>query len=334
MDPKIANRFHDGILQQALQCCNIPADHIESLDGFENFIYRFWRTDGMFILRIGHSERRSPDLIRGEVDWINYLAEGGVSVARAVPSENGSLVEAVSDGQGGEFLLTAFVYAPGRRVGSGQFTERLVRNYGRLIGRMHALAKTYRVSSPAWDRYDWDAPENDTAERQMPEKDSLALEKYRAVLEHLCSLPRDPQGYGMIHQDAHAGNFFVDENDNLTLFDFDDCCCGHFIYDIAMVLFYASSVERDPEAFTGRFMPIFLSGYREENTLDPAWLEELPWFMKLREIDLYAAIQVSTEDGDYSDHPWSRMFMDGRRERIEQDIPCIRYDWSSLAQYL
>lgn len=77
MDPKIANRFHDGILQQALQCYNIPADHIESLDGFENFIYRFWRTDGMFILRIGHSERRSPDLIRGEVDWINYLAEGG-----------------------------------------------------------------------------------------------------------------------------------------------------------------------------------------------------------------------------------------------------------------
>lgn len=334
MDPKIAARFHDGILQKAMRCYNILSDQFELLDGFENFIYRFWRPDGRFILRIGHSKRRSPDHIRGEVDWINYLAAGSVSVARAVHSEDGNLVETVSDGQDGEFLLTAFAHAEGRRVRAGQFTDRLVRNYGRLIGRMHALAKIYRVSNPAWERYDWDAPENDTAERQMPEQDGLALEKYRAVLEHLRSLPRNADGYGMIHQDAHAGNFFVDDNDNLTLFDFDDCVYGHFIYDIAMVLFYASSVDRDQEAFTGRFMPVFLSGYREENSLDPAWLEELPWFMKLREIDLFAAIQFSSKDGDYSDHPWSRMFMEGRRERIAQDIPCIRYDWSSLAQYL
>jgi amicoumacin kinase len=66
---------------------NIPSDKIELLDGFESFIYRFQRPDGQFILRIGHSSRRSPDLIRGEVDWINYLAAGGALVARAILSE-------------------------------------------------------------------------------------------------------------------------------------------------------------------------------------------------------------------------------------------------------
>jgi Ser/Thr protein kinase RdoA (MazF antagonist) len=334
MDPKIASRFNDDILQDAMRCYNIAGDKIELLDGFESFIYRFWRPDGQYILRIGHSDRRSPDLIRGEVDWINDLAAGGASVARAVLSENGRLVEPVEDGLGGEFLCTAFVHAPGREIGKAGMNDRLIRNYGRLIGRMHALAKTYRVSDPAWTRYAWDSPQNNTAERQMPAKETLSLEKYRLVLAHLRTLPCDSDGYGMIHQDAHAGNFFVDDEDNLTLFDFDDCVYGHFIYDIAMVLFYTSIGEPDPAESTARFMPLFLSGYREENRLDPAWLSELPYFMKLREIDLFAAIHFSYEDGDNPDHPWCAYYMKGRRERIERDVPFISFDWSSLALYL
>ena len=193
MDPKIASRFNDQILQAAMRHYNIAADQIELLDGFESFIYKFQRPDGQFILRIGHSDRRSPNLIRGEVDWINYLAAGGASVARAILSENGNLVEPVDDDQGGEFLCTAFVHAPGKSLRRDQINDRLFRNYGRLIGKMHALAKTYQVSDPAWKRYAWDSPENNTAERQMPAKEVIAMEKYRAVLAHLRSLPRDTQ---------------------------------------------------------------------------------------------------------------------------------------------
>lgn len=334
MDPKIAARFKDAHLQAAMRLYNIPAGQIEALDGFESFIYRFQRPDGRFILRIGHSARRSPDLIRGEVAWINYLAAGGAGVARAILSEAGNLVEPMADGEGDEFLCTAFVHAPGGGVTRDRINDRLFRNYGRLLGRMHALAKTYCVSDPAWRRSEWDAPENNSAERQMPAKEKIALEKYRAVLAHLRTLPRDPGGYGMIHQDAHPGNFFVDDDYNLTLFDFDDCVYGHFIYDIAMVLFYTAIGEPDPVEYTGRFMPVFLSGYREENRLDPVWLKELPHFMKLREIDLFAAIHFSSEDGDHPEHPWSARYMKGRRERIEGEVPFIVYAWDSLAQYL
>jgi Ser/Thr protein kinase RdoA (MazF antagonist) len=334
MDPAIAARLNDKILQEAMRRYNISADEIELLDGFESFIYRFQRPDGKFILRLGHSSRRSPDLIRGEVEWINYLAGGGAAVARAILSENGNLVEPVDDVQGGEFLCTAFVHAPGQGVRRQQVNDSLVINYGHLIGRMHALAKTYRVSNLAWRRYAWDGPENNTAERQMPAKEVLALQKYRLLLAHLQSLPRDVNGYGMIHQDAHLGNIFVDDDNQLTLFDFDDCVYGHFIYDIAMVLFYASLGEPDPAAYTSWFMPLFLSAYREENSLDPAWLAELPHFMKLREIDLFAAIHFSFNDGDHPADPWCERYMKGRRERIVGDIPFIVYDWSGLAQYL
>ncbi len=318
MDPEIAARFDDQTLARACAFYGIAAERTRRLDGFESFIYEFSRPDGDFILRIGHSRRRTPDQIRGEVDWIKTLAEGGTGVARAILSEQGKLVEAVEDGQGGQFLCTSFVKARGGIAGEAQMNERLFLNYGRLLGRMHALAKSYRVAQAAWKRPEWDDPSNMYADLWMPDKYAALLPKYRELMRHLGALRRDPDGYGMIHQDAHLGNLFVDEDYNLTLFDFDDCVYGHFIYDIAMVVFYGIGWSgEDAPGFTGRFMPVFLQGYREHNRLDPGWLAELPYFLKLREIDLFAEILFM--DGEDPEHPWSKRFMQGRRERIEQD---------------
>ena len=333
MDPKIAALFNEDILKTACGHYSISADNVRALDGFESFIYEFDRDDGQFILRIGHSHRRSPDLIRGEVDWINYLAVNGVTVARAILSRTGNLVEPIDNGHGGQFLCTSFVKAQGATAGREQINERLFRSYGHLLGQMHALAKTYQPTDPAWTRYAWDDAPNNTPDRQLPESEKLVRQRYQALYEHLQSLPRDADGYGMIHQDAHLGNLFVDEDYTMTLFDFDDCVHGHFIYDIAMVLFYVAMWDRDDMAgFTGRFMPTFLQGYREHNQLDPHWLAELPHFLKLREIDLFAAILFAM--GEKPEDAWAAGYMNGRREKIENDIPYIEYDWDSLKEYL
>ncbi len=334
MDPKIAERFNQDILATAVRRYGIEVDDAHLLDGFESYLYEFDRADGSFILRIGHSLRRTPDLIRGEVDWINYLAKGGVPVARAILSQAGNLVEPVDDGQGGQFICTGFVKAPGGVTTRDRLSDTLFCNYGRLLGRMHALAKLYHLPDPAWKRPEWDDPLNMCTEDWLPAQESEALHRYLPLKEHLFNLSKDAGGYGMIHQDAHMGNFFVDDHLRITLFDFDDCVYGHFIYDIAMALFYASFWGKDKTEFTAWFMPAFLQGYREENRLDPAWLVELPNFLKLREIDLFAQILFSFPDGDHPDEPWSARYMLGRRERIAAGVPFIDYDWPSLADYL
>jgi Ser/Thr protein kinase RdoA (MazF antagonist) len=99
-----------------------------------------------------------------------------------------------------------------------------------------------------------------------------------------------------------------------------------------MVLFYTSMGEQDRVEYTGRFMPVFLSGYREQNRLDPYWLKELPHFMKLREIDLYAAILFSF--GLEPQDRWCANYLKGRRENIEQDVPYLEFEWESLDRYL
>jgi amicoumacin kinase len=324
MEKKIRDRYHDEILQQARHRYGIAAADIHLLDGFESFIYAFTKGGQGYILRIGHSLRRSPDLIRGEVDWINYLAAGGAGVAQAILSDDGNLVELIDDGQGGQFLATAFVQAPGGSVGEmGGWHEAFIVNYGRLLGHIHALSKQYRLPHSAWQRPQWDDPINNDIYAALSQEETLVAQQYRAVFDHLRTLPRDADSYSMIHQDAHAGNFFVDENGRITLFDFDDCVYGHFAYDLAMVLFYAITNRTDAEAFGRFFWPLFWRGYRQENHLDERWLAEVPYFMKLREIDLYAVILRDLSPAEIGGHPWTVQFMHGRRQRIENGVPCL-----------
>lgn len=329
MDPEIKARCNETILQDAMRRFGIaPNNQIRLLDGFESFIYAYTRNDHDFILRIGHSSRRSPQLIAGEVEWINHLADGGAGVARAILSEAGNLVEAIDDSHGDQFLATAFVKAAGRSPRQDDWTPALYEAYGRLLGRIHALSKQYTPSDPAIRRPDWDDPQNLGTLTWLPQDEPVLIEKAQQVLTHLNTLSRDADSYGLIHQDAHPGNFFVAEGNRITLFDFDDCVYGWFVYDIAMVVFYMVANYHDPSGLMRSFWPRFWNGYRAENSLDTTWLSEIPWFLKLREIDLYAVILHSFEDIEHIEDPWAARYIVGRKSRIEADIPVVEFTFS------
>jgi amicoumacin kinase len=337
MDPNIKQRFQEAHLTEAQQRYGIEPHFCQLLDGFESFIYAFTRDDGDYVLRIGHSSRRTPEMIHAEVDWINYLSAGmgsendcPATTARAVHSLEGRLVEGIDDGHGQLFLATAFARAQGQHPRREMWTPQLIENYGRMLGRIHALSCVYQPTNQTWARPHWNDPSNLVVADYLPPGEERVIDRFDCLMEHLNSLPRNPDTYAMIHQDAHTGNLFVDEDNFITLFDFDDCCYGFFIYDISMVLFYAAVGTPDPEAVTRDFMPIFLRGYRRECGLDSAWLAEIPHFLKLREIDLYALIHRSFDIHNLTD-PWTTRYMSGRKERIEAGVPFIDFDFTSLA---
>lgn len=148
-------------------------------------------------------------------------------------------------------------------------------------------------------------------------------------MNHLQSLPKDRESYGLIHQDAHGGNFFVDDQGQITLFDFDDCAYSWYANDLAIVLFYAVTNIPDPESFGREFWRHFWRGYQQENLLESAWLEHIPHFLKLREIDLYAVIHRSFDVNNLT-NSWVSGFMKGRRERIINDVPYLDIDVASI----
>lgn len=329
METRIKERFNEQILHKVMESYGIEEDHIHLLDGFESFIYEYQQEGQAYILRISHSLRRDENLIWGEIDWINYLHRGGACVAKAITAESGGYVVPVPDAQGGHFLAAAFVKANGNPPTKEVWNPPFYQKYGRVIGRMHALTMNYTPTNPAWIRPQWDGPEMLDIEGWLPESESLVLERYLQLKSHLDSLQKSRGTYGLIHQDAHAGNFFVDDEGTITLFDFDDCSYSWFMNDIAIVLFYIALGAEDQAAFTRDFMTYFLRGYQVENQLDEGWLREIPSFLKLREIDLYAVIHRSFDVENIKD-PWVAMFMEKRKTRIENEIPVIDFNFRTL----
>lgn len=334
MDPEIAQRYSEDILGEAERRYGIDADQIQLLDGFESYIFEFSRPDGNFILRLGHDLRRKKAHILSEVAWINYLADGGASVAKAIHSTRGELVEFIDDNQDGAFLATAFIRAPGTHPTKEQWNHRLFDAWGRLLGRIHTLSKEYIPANPEYKRYEWDSVENMKVSDWLSPTDEVIQRRFNELMDYLHCLGTDRENYGMIHQDAHAGNFFVDQDYRITLFDFDDCVYGWFIYDIAMVLFYAlMGYENDPD-FIEAFTINFLRGYFQENVINPIWFREIPFFLKLREIDLYAQIHFAFGGFNNINDRWCQNYVRGRKQRIEEEIPYINFNWELFAKHI
>jgi amicoumacin kinase len=331
MEKGIKERYSDEIRDETLRRYGVSHEDAVLLDGFESYIYEFSNREVNTILRVGHSQRRSPALIAGEVDWINYLVDGGVSASRALPSRSGQLIEEIKDGCGGNFLATAFHKADGRHVESGSWNTALMERYGHEIGKMHALSKQYRPLKSAWTRPQWDDPEMLDIQAWLPVNERRILMKFQELKRLLDGLPKNRDSYGLVHQDAHAGNLYVDDSGKITFFDFDDCAYSWYVNDIAIVLFYLLLGQEQPASFAFEFMSNFLRGYRQEMKLNAFWLGQIPNFLKLREIDLYAVIHRSF-DLEQLDDPWVEMYMDGRKKKIEDDIPYVEFDFSSLIE--
>lgn len=331
MDRKIREIFNDRIRREAGARFGVDGDEMEALDGFESFIYRYGPDISFRILRIAHSTRRSGKLIQGEVDWIRCLAEHGIPVADAVPSPGGNLVEFIPDGQGGHFLATSFRGIRGKAPWDFGWSRELFLQYGELIGKMHRLAKSYEPA--AGSRPSWNSAELGGDIPGMIPADQEAVRKRFAELEDtIASFPRGNDSFELVHYDAHGGNMLIDARGIINLFDFDDCCLSWYACDIAIVLFYMVTNAPDPDGAAERFLVPFLTGYSRENRLDRKWLESLPLFLKLREINLYSVIHRSMDPDSLTG--WCAAFMDGRRKRIEEGIPFLGIDFCRFSECL
>jgi len=103
----IASKFNEDITNSAAKKYGVSSTDLTKLDSFESYIFKYSKNGIGYILRIAHSIQRSEILIRAEVEWIRYLTANGVSVADAVPSQNGNLVAAIPDGASGFFLVSS-----------------------------------------------------------------------------------------------------------------------------------------------------------------------------------------------------------------------------------
>jgi len=287
------------------------------------------------ILRLG-IEDCPPDQTLSMLDWVSYLEGQGAPVAAPLPSSNGRLLEHL-EFEHQRYNLTAFEKAAGtlaEDIPPSAWTDDLFRSIGSSVGKFHRISSGYQPDLPGFNRPHWfDSYEVQDAFRLIANISDSACGKLRHLIRELRLLPTSAEDYGLIHEDLHFANFLVEQDGQVTVIDFDDCAYGWFAIDVAMALFdvlvlYNAGDETESQHFARRFMTAYLSGYRREFNVTAYWLSQIPRFLKLKELCIYATL-VGHPDVALPDS-WVGRFMRNRAERIANDLPYVGIDFSTL----
>lgn len=331
----IRERFTEAVEQEAAARYGIV--ELKKFGGFESFVYEFEQDGKGHILKITHTIRRSEAYIMGELDWLNYLADKGVAVARAVPSPNGRLIERIEDGDGA-WLVIAYEKAPGHGPTAEDWDGPLFEEWGRVIGQTHRLTQSYQLSNTAYKRQEWHEEEQLKARKYLPESEAAVIAVADELMAKIHGLPKPQDAFGMLHTDPHNRNFFVDGDGRVTLFDFDDCHYNWFAHDFAIILLGAvwGPPKRVEEAelvpYAVHLFTHFFRGYAKENRLDPAWLQHVTDFMLLRDllnfVIVYQALDVANFNAEQT------AMLDEHRARILERRPLVELDWTQFAKEL
>ncbi len=339
------------LLERAAACYALEAGELTPRRGGHfAHVYGFQRQGRSYVLRLTPPDE-DTDLpqMQAALHWLDYLASHGGLAAGPRPSAQGRLIESLEQPEG-RYLAVAFAAAPGvlsEEFPLDRWDERLFASLGRSVGRMHALAQGYHPAAGLAARPQWNAggslfsrrPSAVLRQAQDASTDpalALACRKQEALLNEvealpLEALPQAAESYGLIHADLHFGNFFIEpQSGRITIIDFDDCCYGWYVMDLAMLLFDVLVLYpgADRQEFAGRFLRSLLRGYREEKALERFWLAQMPRLLKLLELGVYIQVQPFYRPGDPD--PWTSRFMPGRAERIAGDIPYLEFDFEAL----
>ncbi|MFD1174550.1 phosphotransferase enzyme family protein [Oceanobacillus picturae] len=258
------------------------------MGGFTDNVFEYKGKKGNFILKYYVSSHYEKSSLESELDWILYLDEAGVNVTTPLSSLRGILLETVQLNNEEECWIVAFEKAEGKFVSVSdkrEWNPDFFYTWGKTLGEIHSLSKKYK---PITNRNEWNSGPIFTAPKNVS---SEIKTRWNMYIQELGKLSKGVDCYGMIHHDLHHKNFYIN-NKEIVLFDFGDCECNWFVYDIAIVLYHALQTinendSQERKEFALQFFQPFLRGYKTENQLDPSWLKKIPIFLNYRQIYSY-----------------------------------------------
>jgi Ser/Thr protein kinase RdoA (MazF antagonist) len=334
-------KVSEAILSCGAAHYGVDPQSFKSLGGMDGAVYACRKGSRAHVMKFTPMEAEKLTEYEEKLDFIFYLAQGGVPIATPLESLQGRRYELTQE-EGRQYVVTLMNLVDGRHPEPRNlydWNERLFQCWGAVMGKMHALTQAY----PHWQKdettrlSDWQDEQRFFAGWC---KEPKIVEKWMQLGEELAALPRERDSFGLVHNDLHNWNFLYnpdaregspivhDGKSPITIIDFDVCAYQWFMTDIAIPVYHSmiwgkKKSLNERETFVRQFMTHFMHGYQRENHLDSAWLERLPIFLRYREILIY--VVFSNEWPEDKRQRWQGAILAERRSRILRGEPIIRY---------
>lgn len=321
-------RYPD-LIEKLADLAKVPVSFLQPIsDGYQNSIFEFRVKEKSCVLRVTSAKHRSHAMLQEELRLIDHLASQGQAVSDAVPFRTGVFIEELSQ-ENQTFYVTMFNKAPGRNVKVGdesEWNKDFFKRWGSTVGELHRNTSTItntQIRRPEWI---------DFSKEQISfpvNIDVEVLNSYQKLMAEIALLSKNVKVYGLIHNDFHHGNFFVD-NRVITLFDFDDSVFGWYANDLAVSIYHAiwngMSVQPQWTTFSEDFIIEFLDGYFKIVSYQKELVASIPLFLRYRDIFLY---QLFLKKWPLENHePWQKYTLEAILNRIKTSQPIIDFDFT------
>jgi len=205
------------------------------LSAWENFVFEVRTPREVGVLRITECVRRTRDQISAEQSLLLFLNERAQPVPKPSTFADGQLLLSC----GGDFVdysACVFEWRTGRQVEATEVLSvpRFIERWGELVGGLHRVLSRYTASEPR--RFTWLENPLLAGDDDPSIQGNVYVDTLACIANEVASNTPGPQDFGLVHADLHGRNVLVDEDSQLSIIDFDDCCYHWFCYDLAVCL--------------------------------------------------------------------------------------------------
>jgi Ser/Thr protein kinase RdoA (MazF antagonist) len=192
-----------------------------------------------YILRVSHCHWRSKMEIDFELELLDYLDRSQVPVAAPICSKNGDLSLEINAPEGKRYAVL-FPYAPGG-IAIGDIDIEQAYHLGAIVANLHRVTADFHPLAyrhPLNLKYLLEDSLQIIAPflHQRPSDLDCVLETIGEIEEETAKLPTESPYWSICWGDPHSGNVHITPDNQMTLFDFDQCGYGWRVFDIAKFL--------------------------------------------------------------------------------------------------
>lgn len=274
-------------------------------------IYLIEAQNQSYILKISHHHWRSRSEIQFELEFLDFLYNQGLPIANPLSTKTEELFVTLHALEGDRYAAL-FPYAPGE-VPQGDLSLDQSKIMGQTLARIHQAAHKFDSNT---QRQPLDTKQllddSLTVIRPYLSNHSSDLDYLKASIAkiklQLTCLEQSSPLWSVCWGDPHSGNVHFTPDNQITLFDFDQCGYGWRIFDIAKFL--------QVSLRAGISRPVrdsFLIGYQNVQKLQSAEISSLQALTQMAHIWAWAISTKAT-----AIHSWSRLDSFYVRTRLHQ----------------
>jgi Ser/Thr protein kinase RdoA (MazF antagonist) len=287
-------------------------------------VYLVKTAQQQYILRVSHAHWRSFEDVLFEMALLDFLYHRSLPVAHPLKTTDGRWVVVVNAPEGPRYV-TLMTYAPGE-VPIGDFDQTQSTRLGQILAKIHLTSQDF---APIVERRPLDLAHlvDQSLEIILPQvQNSATIGVLQATAQDLHdalrSLPQTAPFWVVCWGDPHSGNVHCTEDQQMTLFDFDQCGYGWRAFDVAKFLQMALC-----SGMRYSVRDAFLDGYQSIQPLTDAEIVALQPLTQVAHLWRWA---ISLNYALV--HEYSRLDAFYFRNRVEQMQMLKTHDWSRLQQ--